>query len=66
MIPRTREDLRIFQFLPDNEGVRRDRPNGKFGQPVDGEETENSVNKIERKIVWNLSTINHVHENRYE
>ena len=55
MIPRTREDLRIFQFLPDNEGVMRDRPNDKFGQPVGEEETENSVNKIERKIVWNLS-----------
>ena len=55
MIPRAIEGLRIFQFLPDNEGVTRDRPNGKFGQPVGEEETENSVNKIERKIVWNLS-----------
>ena len=46
--------------------MTQDRPNDKFGQPVGEEETENSVNKIERKIVWNLSTINHVHENRYE
>ena len=41
MIPRTREDLRIFQFLPDNEGVTRDRPNDKFGQPVGIEDTVN-------------------------